>query len=198
LKIEILKRFLPHIAVTLLVLQLLLMLVSWLLSAAFPGSGIRSLLSSEGLRWMMGHFADFLATPVLVWLLLCAMAWGCLTRSGLLQRPTSYRERRALMMSLLLLAVIVGVMLLLTVVPHAVLLSAVGGLWPSPFSASLVPVVAFSVMLVSAFYGIVAGRLENMPALYEAVLHGVRQWAPLLVFYVLLMQFCESLRFVLP
>ena len=198
MRIEILKRFLPHIALTLFVLQLLLMLVSWLLSAAFPGSGIRSLLSSEGLRWMMGHFADFLATPVLVWLLLCAIAWGSLTRSGLLQRPTSYRERRALMMSLLLLAIIVGVMLLLTVVPHAVLLSAVGGLWPSPFSASLVPVVAFGVMLVSAFYGIVAGRLEKVPDLYEAVLHGVRQWAPLLVFYVLLMQLYESLRFVLP
>lgn len=192
------KRYVPHIALTLFVLQLLLMLVSWLLSAAFPGSGIRSLLSSEGLRWMMGHFADFLATPVLVWLLLCSMAWGCLARSGLLLRPTSYRERRALMMSSLLLVLIVGVMLLLTVVPHAVLLSAVGGLWPSPFSASLVPVVAFSVTLVSAFYGIVAGRFENVTALYEALLHGVRQWAPLLIFYILLMQFCESLRFVLP
>lgn len=154
------------------------MLVSWLLSAAFPMSGIRSLLSSEGLRWLMGHFSHLLATPLLVWLLLCAMAWGCLLRSGLLVRPTNYRERRAKFMALLLMAVIVGFMLLLTAIPHAVLLSAVGGLWPSPFSASLVPVVAFSVTLVSAFYGLVSGRFENISAVYDAILQGIRQGAP--------------------
>ena len=191
------KRFLPHIALTLVVVQLLIMLVSWLLSAAFPTSGIRSLLSSEGLRWLMGHFSQLLATSLLAWLLLCAMAWGCLLRSGLLVRPTNYRERRAQLMALLLLAVIVGVMLLLTVVPHAVLLSAVGGLWPSPFSASLVPVVAFSITLVSAFYGLVSGRFENMSAVYDAVLFGIRQGAPLFLFYVLVIQIYESFMFVL-
>ena len=191
------KRFLPHIALTLVVVQLLIMLVSWLLSAAFPTSGIRSLLSSEGLRWLMGHFSQLLASSLLAWLLLCAMAWGCLLRSGLLVRPTNYRERRAQLMALLLLAVIVGVMLLLTVVPHAVLLSAVGGLWPSPFSASLVPVVAFSITLVSAFYGLVSGRFENISAVYDAVLFGTRQGAPLFLFYVLVIQIYESFMFVL-
>lgn len=191
------KRFLPHIALTLVVVQLLIMLVSWLLSAAFPTSGIRSLLSSEGLRWLMGHFSQLVATSLLAWLLLCAMAWGCLLRSGLLVRPTNYRERRAQLMALLLLAVIVGVMLLLTVVPHAVLLSAVGGLWPSPFSASLVPVVAFSITLVSAFYGLVSGRFENISAVYDAVLFGIRQGAPLFLFYVLVIQIYESFMFVL-
>ena len=191
------KRFLPHIALTLVVVQLLIMPVSWLRSAAFPTSGIRSLLSSEGLRWLMGHFSQLLATSLLAWLLLCAMAWGCLLRSGLLVRPTNYRERRAQLMALLLLAVIVGVMLLLTVVPHAVLLSAVGGLWPSPFSASLVPVVAFSITLVSAFYGLVSGRFENISAVYDAVLFGIRQGAPLFLFYVLVIQIYESFMFVL-
>ena len=165
------------------------MLVSWLLSAAFPSSGLRSLLSSEGLRWLMGHFAEMIATPVLAWLLLCAMAWGCLARSGL---------RRAQVMALLLLAVIVGVMLLLTAIPHAVLLSAVGGLWPSPFSSSLVPVVAFSITLVSASYGLMSGRLDNISAVYDAVLQGIRQAAPLFLFYVLIVQIYESLRFMLP
>ena len=153
------------------------MLVSWLLSAAFPSSGLRSLLSSEGLRWLMGHFAEMIATPVLAWLLLCAMAWGCLARSGLLLRPTNYRERRAQVMALLLLAVIVGVMLLLTAIPHAVL---------------------FSITLVSASYGLMSGRLDNISAVYDAVLQGIRQAAPLFLFYVLIVQIYESLRFMLP
>lgn len=192
------RKYLPHIALALAVGQLLLLLVSWLLSAAFPASGIRSLLSSEGLRWFMGRFAYLMATPMLVWLLLGAMAFGCLWRSGLLQRPSNYRERRALMLSLLLLALIVAVMLLLTIIPHAVLLSAVGGLWPSPFSSSLVPVLAFCITLVSACYGLVSGRFIGIADVYESLLHGIRQGAPLVLFYLLLMQIYESLKFVLP
>lgn len=205
-----LKNSKAYLALVLLVGQVLLMLVSWLVSAALPGSGIRSLLSSEGLRWFMGRFAQLTATPWLVWLVLLSMAWGCLVHSGLLigargmvrgareRQPLGYRERRALMLSLLLLAVIVGVMLLLTAVPHAVLLSAVGSLWPSPFSASLVPVIAFSITLVSAFYGLVAGRFESFADVYRAAVDGIRQGAPLFVFYVLVIQIYESLRFVLP
>jgi aminobenzoyl-glutamate transport protein len=191
------KRILPHLAFVLVGLQLLLMLVSWLLSAAFPASQFRSLLTGEGLRWFMGSYARLVATPVLAWLLLGAMAYGCLWRSGLLHRPSSYREHRALMISLLLMAAIVVVMLLFTVVPHAVLLSAVGGLWPSPFSDSLIPVVAFSVTLVSAVYGLVVGRFEGVADVYHAVLQGIRLCAPLLLFYVLLIQIYESLRFML-
>ena len=192
------KRLLPHIALALVIVQLLLMLVSWLFSAAYPTSGVRSLLSAEGLRWLMGHFSDLLATPLLVWIVLCSIAWGCLSRSCLLRRPTNYRERRAQLMAWLLLAVIVGIMVLLTAIPHAVLLSAVGGLWPSPFSASLVPVIAFSVTLISAFYGMVSGRFEQLSAVYDAVLLGICQGAPWLLFYVLVTQIYESLRFVLP
>ena len=76
---ERMKRLLPHIAMTLFGAQLLLMLGSWLYSAAQPMSGVRSLLSGEGLRWMFGHFADFLAKPQLVWLLLLSMGYASTT-----------------------------------------------------------------------------------------------------------------------
>ena len=101
------KRLLPRIALGLFFAQLLLMPVSWLLSAVYPSSGLRSLLSGEGLRWFMGHFTDLLSTPVLIWIVLCTMAWGCLWHSRLLHRPANYRESRALMIALLLLAVVV-------------------------------------------------------------------------------------------
>ncbi len=192
------KNIWARLAVTLVGLQVLLLMVSWLLSAAFPESGIRSLLSSEGIRWFLGRFAQVLATPVLVWIVLCAMGWGCLSKSGLLRSPSGYRERRALMMSIVLLLLIIIVMVLLVALPHAVLLSAVGGLWPSPFSASLVPVIAFSVLLVSAFYGLVSGHYEHLTDVYGAVLQGLRQSAPLLLFYVLFTQIYESVRFVFP
>ena len=170
--------------------QLLLMLVSWLLSAAFPASGYHSLLSSEGLRWFLGHFVDSLSTPLLVWLVLLSLAYGVLRHSGLLHYGRSFRERRALLMTLLLLVVIVAVIVLLSAVPHAVLLSATGRLFPSPFSQSLV------VTLLSAFYGMVSGNLETLPRVYDALLDGIRRAAPLLLFYILLMQIYESLCYV--
>ena len=191
------KRYLPHIALGLFAAQLLLMLVSWICSAALPLSGVRSLLSSEGLRWLMGHYADVLATPWLVWLLLWAMAWGVLRRSGLLSWRRGYREKQARFMTLLLLVVLVVAELLLTMTPQAILLSVTGHLWPSPFSQSLVPFTAFSVLLLGVCYGMLAGPLSSLRQVYDAVLDGLRSAAPWLLFYVLLMQLYASVRYVL-
>ena len=163
------KRFLPYIALTLFVLQLLTMLVSWLLSAAFPDSGIRTLLSGEGLRWFFGHFTQLLATPCLVWLLLLSMAYGVLVRCGVLRLGKSYREGRARLMTLLLLVVYVGVITLMAAVPHAILLSATGSLWASPFSQALVPFIAFGVIALGAFYGIIAG--DTLTEIMEVFRH---------------------------
>jgi aminobenzoyl-glutamate transport protein len=186
-------------------LQALLMVMSWLLSAAFPLSGIHSLLSGEGLRWLMGYYADQLATPYLVWLLLALMAGGCLYSCGLLAhlrtltaRKASYRESRALLFSVLWLVFYVGAMLLLTVMPHAILLSATGHLWPSPFSASLLPVTMFGILMTAVVYGLVSDHFTNLTAIYDSLLHGLRWGTPLLLFYVLVMQLHCSILFVLP
>ena len=199
------KRLLPSLALTLFGMQALLMVMSWLLSAAFPLSGIHSLLSGEGVRWLLGYYADLLATPQLVWLLLTLMAGGCLYDCGLLShlkttdsRTTSYRESRALLFAVLWLVFYAGAMLLLTVTPHAVLLSATGHLWPSPFSASLVPVIMFGVLITAVIYGLVSGHFVDVTAIYDALLYGIRWGAPLLLFYVLVVQLISSLLFVLP
>lgn len=198
------KRILPHIALALFAAQLLLMLGSWIYSAAFPVGGVQSLLSGEGLRWLMGQFAQTLATPVLVWLLLLAMSYGVLAGSGVFRflKPgvsqAGYRELRALWLSLGFIVVYIGAVLLLTFSPHAVLLSAVGTLWPSPFSASLVPVIAFGLMVFASFYGLISGTFRGVAQVYESLLQGIRLAAPLLLFYVLLIQFYYSLLFVLP
>ena len=193
------KKFLPYMALSLFLLQLLLMLVSWLLSAAFPMSGVRSLLSSEGLRWFLGQFTNILSTPLLVSIVLLSMAYGVAYRCWHPRGVVSdYRQRSARIITLLLLAVLVAAVLLLTAVPHAVLLSITGSLWPSPFSRSLIPIVAFGITLLAGVYGVVAGRFNHLADLYDALVYGLRTGAPLLLFYVLLIQIYESLCFVLP
>ena len=83
-----------------------------------------------------------------------------------------------------------------TAVPHAVLLSATGDLFPSPFSASLMPVLAFSLCVSSIVYGVIAGTFQSLRDVYEALLYGIRWAAPVFLFYILIIQFYESLLFV--
>ena len=67
------KRVLSYAVILLLIAQVLLVLVSWLLSASMT-EGVHSLLSSEGIRWFVGQYVNMLASPLLVWLLLLSMA----------------------------------------------------------------------------------------------------------------------------
>ena len=192
------KRSLPYIALTLAVGELLLVLGSWILSAALPMSGIRSMLSGEGIRFFLGHFADLLATPLLVWLLLLAMAYGVVLRSGIFSGSRSFRSSRARLIALLFAVAYLAVVLLMTLVPHAVLLSASGTLWPSPFSASLVPLIAFGLAMVAAVYGIVAGTITSLADIYDSFVDGLRRAAALLPICLLLVLICESLYFIIP
>ena len=66
-------RLLSWVALLLVVAELLLVLLSWLLSAMMT-EGVRSMLSSEGIRWFFGSFSEVVQTPLLVWLLL--PRWG--------------------------------------------------------------------------------------------------------------------------
>ena len=140
---------------------------------------MRSLISSEGIRWFFGSWQTFFASPLLVWLLLCLIAWGSLRKSGLIKLFTShssllpFRDRLALRVSLVFLVIYLVILALLTLTPHAILLSATGHLFPSAFSRSLVPVIAFGVCLVSVTFGLVSGRLRSLSDILDTLSTGI-------------------------
>lgn len=189
------RRLAAWLGCVLLLAELILILVSWLLSATMT-EGVRSLLSSEGIRWFFGSFVGIMASPLLVWLLLSLIAWGSLQKSGLLAMQQSYREKVALRSALLLLILYVAVILLLTVTPNAFLLSITGSLFPSAFSRSLVPIIAFGIVLMSISFGVMSGRVNSLSAVLETLSFGISKRAELFVLYILIMQFYESLWFV--
>lgn len=193
------KRASGIIALFLLVAELLLVILSWLLSATRM-EGVRSLLSSEGIRWFFGSFTDMVASPLLVWLLLGLCAWGAVRNSGILNTLHSslftYRDKVALRVSLVFLVIYVVMIALLTLMPHAILLSATGSLFPSAFSRSLVPIMAFGICLVSVTFGLVSGRLRGLDDILSTLSSGIAQGANIIIIYLLFIQFYESLRFV--
>ena len=180
------------------VAQVLVVLASWLLTAAMPDDFLRSLTSPEGIRWFFGSFADNLASPWLVWLVLVSVAVGTLRESGLLQYDRSeYRQRTALRLVLVELVLAVALMLALTLVPHAILLNVLGGLLPSSFSRGIIPYICLSVVMMSLSYGVMSERLKGIRAIYRAMNEGIRLMAPAFLFYVLLMQLYCSIKYLM-
>ena len=186
----------------LLIAEVALILLSWILSAAGV-EGVRSLLSGEGVRWFVGDFTRTMASPLLAWLILLMIAVGAFLRSELTSlwhegrlRIVSYRDRTAFRVAFVLMVAYIAAILLLTVVPHAVLLSASGALFPSPFSRSIIPFVAFGITLVSIAFGMVSGRMQSLSDVLEALTFGIRRYASLLILYIFCIQLYQSLRFV--
>ena len=149
----------------------------------------------------MGGFTDMVESPLLVWLIILLIALGALYKSGLPSLANAgsqmtYREKIALRVAMAILLVYVAVILLLTVIPHAILLSATGSLYPSPFSRSIVPLIAFGISVISIVYGIMSGHLRGYVDILDALSYGISKWATLFVLYILLIQLVRSVCFV--
>ena len=195
--------------------QLALILLSWLITAAFPELPIRSLLSSEGVRWFFGSFTANQLTPLLAWFITAVMAVGacvrsrlwaafCTKMSGLLHRRDStdgrqglhYRERIGLRLALAEFMVYVVIMLLLTVVPHAILLSVTGELFPSAFSSSLIPSLSFVLIVMSLSYGVASGTVDSIARMHRVLVGGLEAGARIVPAYVIGVQLYMSLLYV--
>lgn len=162
------------------------MLLSWIVSSLYPEYNTKSMLTGEFVRWFCGHLVEFCATPCLVWVVLLAMSVGTLRASGMLSlRKTPFAlRRRAIVAASVTLALCLGVIACLTVVPHAILLSAVGELFLSPFSAAIVPMLAVTLSLVSAAYGVTSNRFQSLHDLTASFSDGIACASPLIVIYL--------------
>ena len=188
------------LCLTVVIVETLLVILSWLLSA-MRVEGVRSLLSSEGIRWFFSSFNNLIASPVLVGLLLLLCAFGCLQKSRVTTifggtKTINFRDRLALYVAIAFLLIYVAIIVLLTLMPHAILLSATGHLFPSAFSRSLVPIIAFGICLFSVAFGMMAGVMKNLSDILQALSFGIAKGAPLLVFYLFAVQLVGCLRFV--
>ena len=194
------------ISLALVVLQLVLVMASWIMTAAMPELPMRSLLSAEGIRWFFGHFAENINSQVLVSFVLLAVAIGAVMFSGVAEslsgivfhRKTRYMERVALWAVAIELAIAAIVVILLTSVPHAILLSVTGHLFPSSFSQSLIPIVSVTLLICSLSFGIVSGKLSSMGLVYETMTYGLVCYAWLIPIYIFAIELYSSVLFVFP
>lgn len=192
------------LSAVLVLAQVLLVLASWMISSIMPTSGVRSLLSSEGIRWFFGHFADNIAAPPLVWIIILSIGIGSVIASGLPHslwdlshgNKLSLRCKYALGVSLIVLLLYIAVIIVLTCLPHAVLLSSTGRLFPSSFSVSIVPVTAFALLLIAIVYGTTIGTMRTLNDIFHAATGHTPWLCQLLLVYILVAQLYYSVLFV--
>lgn len=172
--------------------EIALILLSWILSSAFPYSNIRSMLNGEGIRWFFGNFTSNLNKDILVWMILSSIAYGVFMKSGLsalmrkslILKACTFRERMAFLVFVVEVLLILSVMLLLTTLPQAILLSSTGNLIPSCFSNSLVAVVVFTIFVTSLTTGFITRRITTLVNAVECMIDGTRIFSPLILLYV--------------
>ena len=194
-------KYIARLALVLGVFQLIAVLGSWIFKAVNPELPIRSLLSAEGIRGRVGSIGDNLAGRGLVWLLLGSMASGSVKFCGILDVPRKWKamsfwDHFGLMVALAELLVIVVLALLLTVLPHAVLLGVTGNLYPSSFSKSLLFIVCLSVCFISVSFGVVSSRLRSLEEVCDCLVAGIVYTLPLWLIYVLAIELYASLQFI--
>ena len=181
------NKILAWLSVVLLIVEVVLVVGSWLYAALNPESGVRSLFSSEGIRWAFGGYIHQMQSPLLVWLILAGMAYGSLRHSRLSQSffSSRYRQRVALRFSLGTLVLYLSLVAFFAFAPHAILLSVTGYLFPSAFSAALVPLLCFGVILMSVVYGVMSGSFPSVPSVFDALVSGISSIAPFLILYLI-------------
>lgn len=194
-----LRKVVDYLVVALAAAQLLLILVSWFVTAAWPDVPMRSLLSSEGIRWLFGSLTRNLLTPVFGWLLFGSMAYGAVRSSGLLElrRPLTFRQRSAVRFVAVEIVLFLVLIFALTSIPHAPLLSVTGQLFPSSFSDGIVAFACIGIIVVAVTFGATTGRFPSVSSVLDALVSGIGKCGYLWLLYVLIVEFYVSLRYFL-
>ena len=204
---------LGYIVLVLLVSQLALILLSWLVTAAFPELPMRSVLSSEGIRWFFGSFVSNQLSPLLIYFMMAVGACvrsrlydalretlsntrSSLTTSSIHQHKVHYREKVGLRIALVEFIVYVIIMVLLTAIPHAILLSVTGQLFPSSFSSSFIPSLSLIIIIMSLTYGVASGTIDSVAKMHKVLVGGLEVGSRLVPTYVVGIQLYMSIRYV--
>ena len=190
------------ITCSLLLFQIMVVILSWMIKTIYPDFNGRSLLSGEGVRWFLGNFTNNVASNILVWIILLGLSWGAIRASNILQvfkrsHTLSYRERLGFRVVLIEIMIWFIVIALLSFIPHAAMLSITGQLFPSSFSKSIIPLIAFIALFSSITYGLIIGRLRKGNLIIEALSNGIKQITPYIIIYIIFIQLFYSVKFVL-
>ena len=188
----------PDWNVSFFLLTLLLALFSWIGNVYGVGE-IQSLLSAEGIRWVLGHAVEnYVQAPALGIVLLLLMGLGVVVRSGmydvlnrvvLREKLLSRKERRALTLAIGSFLLYVGLVLLVLFLPWNFLLGITGSWFHSPFSKGLIYVISVGLGFSGMVYGYVSDTFRSLSEVFKGMSWLIARKAPYFVTLFFIVQF---------
>lgn len=185
-------------------LTVALALFSWIGNIYGIGE-VQSLLSAEGVRWMLGHAVEnYVHVPALGVVLMLMMGVGVMHRSGIFGaldryfrqgKQLSRKERRALMSFVITFLSYVLLVLVAMILPWNLLLSATGSWFNSPFSKGFVYLLSLGLGLSGMVYGYVADVFREASDVVEAMSRSIARNSLYFVVLFFVVQFFTSLEY---
>lgn len=190
-------------ALSLCTVQILVILVSWIVSAVFPAYGFNSLLSGSGVRWLLTCWLNNGCSEMTTAFLFGGFFVGAFVWSGLPKKITSFRscgydEKFAVMMFFFVMIVGITVCLFFALYPHSPLLGITGTLVAGPFLKASFFVLGSALFGGSVIFSLLSGKVKSWEDAACALVYGLKAVAPLTVVLFLLKMTVEMAVFVLP
>lgn len=198
------NRFMLHPATCFLLLFVFTALLSWT-GSIYKWKGVRSLLSDEGLRWLLRtSFYDYILSPVFQAAVCLFFGVGLFLHSGLGnaccrivtgKRKFSHKEKRGLVLAILTCAGYVGLCALLAFGPWNMVRSAIGTLADSPLSDGFWEVCALCIALPSVVYGFASDSYLNDRDVVDGMAYLYQRRAGYFIILFFITLFFSSLEF---
>lgn len=198
------NRFSFTLSIVFFLLTLALALFSWIGSIYGLGE-VQSLLSAEGIRWVLGHVVEnYMQSPVLGIVLILFMGMGIVLRSGLYDavkrfagrnKLLSRKERRALTLAVGVLLLYFAMLVMSMFLPWNLYWNITGGWLHSPFSKGLVYLLSIGMGLGGMVYGYVSDTFRCLSDVMEGMSSLIAERSFTFVSLFFIIQFFSSLEY---
>lgn len=187
-----------------LLLFIVLVLFSWVGSVygltLSDGSLMPNLLSEEGVRWFVRHSMDNISAAPFAEAVLGLLAVGALRSSGLWyaiwhRSQLVQRQRHALLVSLVLMAVCASVVVW-GIIPGGNLLSVMGHLSGGPFATGWPFLLWLIVIVPSIVFGRMCGQWRTTKDLYVGFTSAIVSYSNYFVTLIVASQLVASMHYV--
>ncbi|MCD8236563.1 MAG: AbgT family transporter [Prevotellaceae bacterium] len=142
---------------------LALALLSW--AGNVYNLGMENILCADGIRWATANIVTNFTVAPLAEVILLITGVSVIAESGILTAfspLSSLKQKRALLLTLIMLAVFCLLILSLVTLPGAILLNSFGTLHNSPFTKSVPGLLLVATLIAGNGYGYMAGRFTTM------------------------------------
>ena len=193
-----------HPATLFFLLLVCVVICSWL-GSGFGWAGVQNLLSAEGIRWLLRNVEDnFILSPALS--VVCILFFGCglFVHSGLgdalyrlvsRERKLSRKQKRALLLSGLVMGIYVNVCAFFAWGPWGIVRSVTGVLEGSPLVDGILCIISFGIGLTGMVYGFAVDNYRRDKDVFSGMAYMYATFAEYFVSLFFIVQFFEALEY---